>query len=158
FGPGALEVAEQMESLGVKAWRVTADQLRVLYHSFRGESNEVRKYSERVELNVVQGAQTWQSEMFWPALLLKADVLTSDAMGARRKYVQLERRSREIVTLKPQADAAHAAYLLLRGDVPQAIALYEKLLPRLPVRRSVGWEFVRACFARALNAIGAHER
>lgn len=158
FGPGALQVAEQMDTLGVKAWKVTADQLRVLYHSFRGESSEVRKYAERVELNAVQGAQTWQSEMFWPALLLKADVLTGDAMGARRRYVQLERRSREVLTLKPQADAAHAAYLLLRGDVSHAIALYEQVLPRLPVRRSVGWEFARACFARALNAAGEHER
>jgi hypothetical protein len=158
FGPGSLDAAEQMDGLGVKAWKVTADQVRLLYHAFRGESNDVQRYSERVEHDVVQGAQTWQAEMFWPTVLLKADVLAGDAMSARRRYVQLERRSQEVATLKVQADAAHAAYLLLRGDVSEAISLYEKLLPSLPVRRSVGWEFVRGCFARALNAAGAHER
>jgi len=41
-------------------------------------------------------------------------------MSARRRYVQLERRSQEVATLKPHAEAAHAAYLMLRGDVSQA--------------------------------------
>jgi len=42
--------------------------------------------------------------------------------------------------LKPQAQAARAAYLMLRGDAAEAISLYEKLLPSLPIRKCVGWE------------------
>ena len=72
---------------------IVADQIRALYHSFRGESNEAKTYFDRVELNAVQGAHTWQTEIFWPALLLNADVLTGDVMAARRRYVQLERRA-----------------------------------------------------------------
>ena len=158
FGDRALVEASRMENLGVKAWAVTADQIRMLYHSLRGESAEVKTYMERVELNVAQGAQTWQSEVFWPALLLNGDVLTGDAMAARRRYLQLERRSQELPTLKPQAEAAHAAYLLLRGHVSEAVSLYEQLLPSFPFRKRVGWETTRAYFARALNASGAHER
>jgi hypothetical protein len=158
FGDDALAKPRQMENLGVKAWEVTADQIRVLYYALRGESSEVKACMDRVELNAIQGAQTWQSELFWPALLLNADVLASDAMAARRRCVQLERRAQDVVTLKPQAEAARAAYLMLRGDVSAAISLYEKLLPCFPFRRCVGWETTRAYFARALNACGAHER
>jgi hypothetical protein len=158
FGDRALAEASHMENLGVKAWTVTADQIRLLYHSFRGESVEAKRYMERVEQNVVQGAQTWQSELFWPALLLNADVLTGDAIAARRRYVQLERWSKEVASLKPQAEAARAAYLMLRGDVSGAILLYERLMPSFPCRKRVGWETTRAYFAKALNAAGAHAR
>jgi hypothetical protein len=60
--------------------------------------------------------------------------------------------------MKPQAEAARAAYLMLRGDVSAAITLYEKILPSFPVQARVGWETTRAYFARALNAGGSHER
>jgi hypothetical protein len=113
---------------------------------------------EKVELDAIQGAQSWQTEVFWPALLLNADVLTGDAMAARRRHVQLERRSQEVPALKCQAEAARAAYLLLRGDVSGAVALYETILPSFPIKQRVGWETTRAYFARALNAAGAHAR
>src|SRR5262249_150190 len=106
FGEGALATARHMENLGVKAGTGTADQVRILYHSAAGESAEVKTYAERIEHNAVQGAQTWQTEVFWPALLLMADVLAGDAMAARRRSLQLERRAEEVATLKPQADAA----------------------------------------------------
>jgi hypothetical protein len=153
-----LAAASRMESLGVKAWAVAADQVRILYHSLRGESPEVKACLERVELNAIQGAQAWQVEVYWPALLLNADVLASDAMAARRRHVQLERRAKEVAALKPYADAAYAAYRMLRGDAAEAVSLYEKLIPSYPIRRRVGWETTRAYFARALNAVGAHAR
>jgi hypothetical protein len=158
FSERALETASRMESLGVKSWAVTADQIRILYHSLRGESIEVKNCLERVELNAIQGAQAWQVEVYWPALLLNADVLASDAMAARRRHVQLERRSKEVAALKPYAEAARAAYVMLRGNVAEAVSLYEKLIPSYPIQRRVGWETTRAYFARALNAAGAHER
>jgi hypothetical protein len=158
FGDRALVTARRMESLGVNAWRVTADSIRLLYHALRGESGEVKTYMERIELDAIKGAQTWQTEMFWPSLLLNADVLTGDAIAARRRYVQLERRSQDVATLKPQAEAAHAAYLMLRGDFSGAVRVYEKLLPSFPCRKRVDWETTRAYFARALNLAGAHER
>jgi hypothetical protein len=158
FGERALAEASHMENLGVKAWTVTADQIRVLYHSLRGESVQAKTFMERLERNVVEGAQTWQSDFFWPALLLNADVLTGDAIAARRRYVQLERRSKEVPSLKPQAEAAHAAYLMLRGDLSGAISVYQRLLPSFPCRQRVGWETTRAYFARALNGAGAHAR
>jgi tetratricopeptide (TPR) repeat protein len=154
----ALAKARRMEDLGVKTWATTADQVRILYHSFRGESAEVKTCAARVERSAVQGAQTSQAEVFWPVLLLRTDVLVGDPMAARRRYVELDRRSAELPSLKPHAEAARAAYFLLRGNVPEAISRYEKLLPSLPIRKSVGWETMRSSFAKALNAAGEHAR
>src|SRR5262245_20811153 len=79
-------------------------------------------------------------------------------MAARRRSVQLERRAREVASLKPYAEAARAAYLLLRGDTVDAAALYEKLLPGFPLRGCVAWETTRAHYARALNTMKVHGR
>src|SRR6185295_12683525 len=63
-----------------------------------------------------------------------------------------------VEVLKPFADAAHAAYLALRGDLEAATELYEKTLPAFPVKKRVGWETTRAYFANVLNRAGRHDR
>ncbi len=158
FGDGALRGAEALEALGIRVWAMAADQIRMLYHAFRGESEDVQRYRERVELFAVQGSTTWQAELFWPALLLNSDMLTGDAIAARRTSEQLARRAKDVAGLKRYADAAHAAYLTLRGEVEEAILLYEKILPEFPLRESVAYETTRAYFAQALNLAGNHAR
>ena len=158
FGDGALRGAEELESLGIRVWAMAADQIRMLYHAFRGESEDVQRYRERVELFAVLGSTTWQAELFWPALLLNADVLTGDAIAARRTSEQLGRRAKDVESLERFAAAARAAYLMLRGDTSAAIALYEEILPSFPLRRSVAYETTRAYFAQALNLAGDHAR
>ena len=39
----ALELAKEMEGIGVRTWEMSADQIRLLYYAFRGESDEVRR-------------------------------------------------------------------------------------------------------------------
>jgi tetratricopeptide (TPR) repeat protein len=158
FGQAALRGAEDLERLGIRVWAMAADQIRMLYHAFRGESEEVQRYRERVELFAVQGSTTWQAELFWPALLLNADVLTGDAISARRTSEQLARRSKDVESLKRYADAARAAQWMLRGEIPAAVALYEEILPQFPLRRTVAYETTRAYFAQALNLAGDHAR
>jgi tetratricopeptide (TPR) repeat protein len=105
-----------------------------------------------------QGGTTWQSEMYWPASLLEADMLTADTMATRRTWEQLARQAKEVLSLRPYADAAQAAYLTLRGELDRAIELYEKLLPALPVHQAMSWLPTRAYFAQALNLAGQHAR
>ena len=154
----ALKGVEELEQLGIRVWAMVADQIRMLYHAFRGESDEVQRYRERVELFAVQGSTTWQVEMFWPAILLSAEVLTGDAIAARRTAEQITRRAKDVESLRKYAQAAQAAYLLLRGEIPQALALYEKILPEFPLRGSVAYERVRSHYAQALNLAGDHAR
>jgi hypothetical protein len=154
----ALELAKEMEGIGVRTWEMSADMIRLMYYAFRGEVDEVRRYRERVELFAVQGNATWQSELFLPAILLCVDVLAGDAIAVRRTSEQLARRSKDAPTLRAYADAAHAAYLALRGELPAAITAYEQLLPEFPLRNRVMWLAVRGFFAEALNLAGQHAR
>jgi hypothetical protein len=158
FGRGALLAAEKMELLGVRTWAMAADQVRLLYHSFRGESERVSYFRERAELFAVQGSTTWQVEMFYPALLLNGDFLTRDTISARRTWEQLARRAKDVEALRPFANAAHAAYLALRGEPEAAMSLYEETLPNFPIKKRVGWETTRAYYADVLNRAGRHDR
>ena len=154
----ALELAKEMEGVGIRTWEMSADQVRLMYYAFRGEIDEVRRYRERVELFAVQGNATWQSELFLPAILLGADVLIGDAIAVRRTSEQLARRAKDVPSLRAYADVAHAAYLALRGELPAAIAAYERVMPEFPLANRVLWLAVRGFFGDALNQAGEHMR
>src|SRR5204863_135711 len=56
FGQRALEMAKEMDTLGVRVWSMAAEEVRMLHHAFRGETEEVQRFRERVELFAVQGS------------------------------------------------------------------------------------------------------
>jgi hypothetical protein len=154
FGEQALSVAQRMESLGVRIWAMNADQIRLLHHALRGETEQIRYYRERVELYAVQGNASWQAEVFWPVLLLTCDALAGDTIGVRRLSEQLSRRAREVPGLQLYAEAAHAIYLSMHGSLKEAIAGFERILPLLAPRKRVAWHTVRALYADALTRSG----
>lgn len=154
----ALDIADEMATLGVRLWSMTADQVRLLHHAFRGESEQVQHYRERVERWAMQGGPTWHTELFWPAAMLTGDAMSGDTIAVRRTYQQLQRTSESVPTLRVHAACARAAYLSLRGDHAEAIASYERIVAELEPRRSVAWLPTRGLFARALNRAGQHAR
>ena len=158
FGDQALEIAGRMEQLGFNIWQMAADQVRLLHHALRGESEQVRHYGERVELFAVRGGTTWQAEMFWPVLLLSGTVLNGDTIGVRRLWEQLRRRAKDAPGLRSYARAARACYVALRGEHAKAIRLFSKVLPKIPLRERVAWHTLRAIFAGILNDVGQHAR
>jgi hypothetical protein len=153
-GNDALTHAQAMEQLGLQVWVMAADQVRLLHHALRGESERVSHYRERVELHAVQGSSMWQAETFWPVLLLGADALTRDPISTRATWEHLSRRAVEVPALQVYADAAEAIYLAMRGEPERAVAIFERVMPRLPVRGRVAWSTLRAHFAEALIAAG----
>jgi tetratricopeptide (TPR) repeat protein len=158
FGDKALAVAERMEALGVRIWAMNADQIRLLHHALRGESDQIRHYRERVELYAVQGSTSWQTEIFWPVLLLTCDALAGDTIGVRRLSEQLARRSREVPGLELYADAAQAIYLSMHGNLKEAISAFERVIPELTPRKRVAWHTIRAFYADALTRSGEPAR
>ena len=154
----ALELATEMEGVGVRTWAMSADHIRLLYHAYRGEIEEVRRYRERVELYAAQGNATWQAELFLPAVLLNVDMLSGDTIAARRTAEQLARRAKDVPPLQAYADLAHAGYLALRGELHAALSAYERVLPEFPLAGRVLWLAVRGLFADALNQAGQHAR
>jgi tetratricopeptide (TPR) repeat protein len=157
-GTKALETARQLEEVTMNVYAMAADQVRLLHHALRGETDEVQRYRDRVEFHAIQGNATWQAENFWPVLLLAAETLCGDTIAVRRISEQLDRRSKELPSMAIYAKAARAAYLSLRGDLPAAIALYEEVLPNIGIRRRVAWQSVRASYADALSRAGQHAR
>jgi tetratricopeptide (TPR) repeat protein len=158
FGTKTLDVAQRMEGLGVRVWAMGADQVRLLHHALRGETERVQYYRERVELAAVQGSTSWQAEVFWPVLLLMGDALSGDTIGVRRLSEQLARRANDVPGLKDYADAANAIYLSMRGNHMEALSEFEKVLPNIPIRGRVAWHSFRGFYAEALNRAGQHQR
>ncbi|HKP59710.1 MAG TPA: protein kinase [Polyangiales bacterium] len=156
--PEALDRAREIERLGMRLWAVNANQVRGLHHAYRGEVALAQSCREQHELFATEGGTTWQSELFWPAAVLDADVLTADTIATRRTWEQLARQAEDVPTLRPYAAAAHAAYLTLRGEHARAIELYEQVLPDLPVHDAMSWLPTRSYFAQALNLAGQHAR
>jgi hypothetical protein len=157
-GTKALDTAKQLEDVTMNVYAMAADQVRLLHHALRGETDEVQRYRDRVEFFAVQGNATWQAENFWPVLLLAAETLCGDTIAVRRIAEQLERRAKELPSMAIYAEAARAAYLSLRGDLSGAIALYESVLPGIAVRRRVAWLSIRAGYADTLSRAGEHAR
>jgi hypothetical protein len=124
FGQRALEIAREMDSLGVQAWVIA----------------------------------TWQMEVFLPATLLIANLLTADTVAARRDAEQLARRAEHLPPLEPFARLAQATYLSLRGDLTGAITEFERVLPDFAPHSRFGWLSMRGQFADALNRAGQHAR
>jgi hypothetical protein len=161
FGARALEAAQAMESLGVRVWSMAAEEVRMLYHAFRGETEEVQRYRERVELFAVQGSTTWQAEIFWPILLMDSEVRCGHALGLRTIREQLARRSKDHPSLRVYADLAQATYAMLRGEHAAAVELYERVVAELRTQdEATSWQAFRATFGytAALNALGEHAR
>jgi hypothetical protein len=161
FGQRSLAVAREMETLGVRVWAMAAEEVRMLHHAFRGESEAVAGFRERVELFAVQGSTTWQAEIFWPILLLDSEIRSGNTLAVRTIHEQLARRSKDHPTLQVYSEIARATYLMLRGEHARAIPLYERILDGLVGQdESSAWQAFRACFgfANALNMAREHAR
>jgi Protein kinase domain/AAA ATPase domain len=161
FGQRPLEIALEMEALGVRVWAMAADEVRMLYHAFRGETEEVARYRARVELFALQGSTTWQADIFWPILLLGGELLSGDAIALRTIREQLDRSARNHVSLDVYSKIAHATYLEVRGEHKAAVAAFDAILLKLRGHDDrITWPIFRACSAvlEALNAAGMHAR
>jgi hypothetical protein len=158
FGHEALVNAAKAEATGIRMWALGAAQARLVYHALRGESEQVQVYRAQVELLAVQGGATWQVELSIPAALMVADFLAGDTIGLRRIVEQLTRRAQVTSALEPYVASAQAMYLTLRGQLGEALELYEKVIAEFAPLQRQYWLVVHAGFAQACNRSGQHAR
>jgi hypothetical protein len=97
-------------------------------------------------------------DIFYPVILFIGHTLCEDTVAVRRVAEQLARRSSELDTLRVHADAAHAAYLALRGDMEASLSQFDRIVRQLPIRRRLNSQTVRNLYAKALNLAGHHAR
>jgi tetratricopeptide (TPR) repeat protein len=157
-GPEVLKCADALEQLGPSLYGLVADQLRLLYHAQRGETELAQRYRNRVETFAIQRGSAWQVEIWEAPVMVVIQSREGDVVGLKRTMAQLERLAQEIPSLRSYAELARGTYLRLRGQVRQAIDLFEALLCRPDARRFAGYSPAVASLAALYNEIGEHQR
>lgn len=156
-GGSALEIADRLESFGMKLYEMSADQLRTVYYAMQGNTQLSEHYRQRVEMHAIARGNAWQVETWLPGPLMTLYLRTHDATGMRRQVQQLERLRKEIPSLEIYLTRSLGAYLLLSGRIKEALPYLEQGLNEDP-QALIGWARGFGVMARALNALGEHAR
>ncbi len=155
---GALQRALALESSGLDLDQLVAAQLRLQYHGFRGEAEQVRRAFEQMEAYAIQAGSGWQVEI-WSAITINLFATTwGDVILAKRAMDETERILDELPSVERYAITSRAAYLLLRGQPRDCADIYDRILPNEPPQSRIGWSVSHGLWADALNQLGQHER
>jgi hypothetical protein len=149
----ALACAERLESLNLKLYDMSADQVRIMYYANRGNLELFKKYRERVEVHAIQRGTAWQVETWTFSGLVTVFVRTRDTAGLKDCVEQLKRMTADMPSLRFAYYRALAAYYVLRGTPNEALGLLGK--DELPMEL-VGWCRGEGLRAMAYNALGEH--
>jgi tetratricopeptide (TPR) repeat protein len=154
--PSVLSRAEALEASGSDMHAMIAAQLRLQYHGFRGEAEQVRKAYERMEACAIQIGSSWQVET-WSAISINLFAsLWHDVILAKRAMRETQRMKDELPSLLRYAITSEALYLLRRGQPRDAVGLYEPLLAQEPELSRIGWCTSHGILADAYNQLGMH--
>jgi hypothetical protein len=152
-GNGALEIAEELDAMGMKLYEMSADQLRALHYANRGIVEKFKYYCERVEKHAIARGTAWQVEIWWHGALISTHIRGHDAMGMKHTRDVLERLAREIPSLGLYAQRARGAYAIMRGDTAEGIRVLEASNQN-GTEQIVGANRTEALLARAYNESG----
>ncbi len=156
-GPEALRIAEELENFPIKFYRMSADQLRTIYYANQGNLALFEHYRRRSELHAIQRGSAWQVELWTPSASITAHMRTADAHAMKQSIEQAQRLVKTVPSLSILIERARGAYLLLRRHYTEAVPVLERVLSE-PAAAVVGWARAHGALARALNALGMHER
>ncbi len=154
--PRALERADTLDAAGVDLHQLIAAQLRLQYHGFRGEAEEVRKAYDRMETSAIQAGSTWQVEAWAPIAINLFGALWGDLIITKRAMKETERMREQIPTIDRYAVSAIATYELLRGKPEDCVRTYAKVLPQEEPLSRIGWSTSHGLLAQAHNQLGEH--
>jgi tetratricopeptide (TPR) repeat protein len=153
----ALEYAEQLATLDMTMYEMSADQLRTLYYANQGNLALFEQYRRRVEMHAIQRGSAWQVETWSPGAFVGLYLRTGDALGMKRAVEELKRLRREIPSFQVYLERSAGSYLLLRGKHAEALTELSACLKEEPLS-VIGWARSHSGLARSYNALGEHER
>jgi tetratricopeptide (TPR) repeat protein len=153
---GAVARLQEIERAGPRNGAAIANQLRFLYHGFRGELELAERYRDRVEAHAAQHGSAWHVEIWSTSTMSAVYGNAHDAAGNKRVVDHLERLKNTWPSLEVFWERAVATQHLLTGAPARAIEGYEKSLAKAPSRTVAGWSAVRGGLARAYNEVGDH--
>jgi tetratricopeptide (TPR) repeat protein len=153
--PTALQRAAELEASGSDMHAMIAAQLRVQYHGFRGEAEQVRKAYERMEACAIQIGSSWQVDT-WAAISINLYAAAwHDVILAKRAMRETQRMKDAMPSLERYAVSSEATYLLRRGQPRECADLFEPLLAE-PAMSRIGWSTSSGLLAEAYNQLGMH--
>ncbi|HEX6239626.1 MAG TPA: hypothetical protein VFZ61_01985, partial [Polyangiales bacterium] len=153
----ALEYADQLSTLDVTMYEMSADQLRTLYYANQGNLELFERYRQRVEMHAIQRGSAWQVETWSPGAFIGLHLRTHDALGMKRVHEELKRLREEIPSFTIYAQRAAGSYLMLRGKYTEALVALEECTREAPLA-VVGWARSHGGLARAYNGLGEHAK
>ncbi len=152
--PHALQRARILDQSGRDFDQLIAAQLRLQYHGFRGEAEQVRRAYERMEQCAIQAGSGWQAEI-WSGITINLFATAwGDIVLAKRSMDETERIRAELPSIERYALTSRAAYLLQRGKFGECADIYKRLLPQEPTQSRIGWSVSHGLWAEALNQLG----
>lgn len=155
-GRGALECAEQLDALGWEMYRVVADEVRFMWHMFRGDWDEIERYRAEVELHAIRLGTAWHTVLWSPPITSVAQLRLGDRIGLKRTAEQLDRLSNEVPSLFLYSRLARVAYLSVHGDHESSLEASLRLLEEFEPREYSGWPLVASFTALEQNRRGEH--
>jgi tetratricopeptide (TPR) repeat protein len=153
----ALSRIAEFEKMGGSQDTAIANQLRFLFHGFRGDIQAAERHRELVEAYAVQNGSAWQVEIWSTSTASAVYSNTRDIAGNKRAVEQLERLKKMSASLELFWERAVAGQHLLAGAGELAAEMFARTLARSGPRERVGWATVRGGLARALNLLGRHD-
>ncbi|MGD8863278.1 MAG: AAA family ATPase [Myxococcales bacterium] len=155
--PAALERAAALEATGIDLNQLIAAQIRLQYHGFRGEAEEVRHAHDRLDACAIQTGTSWQVQA-WSAIVVNLfGGLWGNVIIAKRAMKETARMAREIPSLQRYAVTAEATYMLQRGKPLDAVRLYNSVLPDERPLSRIGWSVSQGILASAHNELDEHD-
>ncbi|MDH5670741.1 MAG: AAA family ATPase [Myxococcales bacterium] len=153
----ALDRADALDAHGIDVHQLIAAQLRLQYHGFRGEVEEVREAYERMETAAIRAGCSWQVEVWAPLAVNLFGALWQDLVIAKRTMTETRHLGRQAPGLERYEVTAEAVYELTRGNAGGCVARLESLFPNEQPLERVGWSADMGILAQAHNELGDHE-
>lgn len=152
-----LAYADRMEALDLRLYDTVADQLRMLHHAHRGESELARRHRDRVEGHAIARGSAWQIEVWEPPMMLLVYLRECNVVGLKLTAERLDRLSHEVPSLAKYASIAKGAHLWLRGDLDEAARVLEGMAGA-GTAPFLGQGAAAGVLAGVYNARGEHAR
>ena len=152
----ALARIDQVEAMNSPQAKVFANQLRFIYHGFRGDMESAQKYRDRVEAYAVQYGSAWQIEIWSSSTLSAVYGNSRDAANNKHIVEQLENIKKTAPSMEMHWERALGTQHALTGAHRKAVEVYERSLLTSP-GHDVGWAATNGCLARAYNDLGEPE-
>jgi tetratricopeptide (TPR) repeat protein len=150
---GSEEIARQG---GITTPEITmaAHQIRMVYHSMRGEREKADAHREKLHLHTIQTGLQFQFDIWRTLVELYAGLRTSDLAAIRRCGELLVQLVPTYPVLAPYLDHARACLSFSLGKPQEALTTLAKWVPVIKPGDTAAWDALYWSYADILFAVG----